>query len=259
MNEFKSPNEIGTIPNQGRSIDISQSLYSGDYSFGSDMFTPDIQSTIIDHHFNGGDSVHSLIGQRINQLSQERQQQNQQPAIAPEELENLRRLQDFMKTPQFTAALAQVMSSDTPIQPTSVQGPQTPIDQPIVGMERSTDPFADLFSHDTQEQQPPQVAEPQRQNQPSEQQAYEEMIGLCARNSVNPQDFVSFMQSLTQEDMMLLYKEFQTASREAQQQVQVSQAQQQQQPPSSIQNIPVQGPTPSSPGYQQPKRNPLWD
>lgn len=249
-----------------RQIDMSQRLYPGSYTFDASMFTPDMQSQIIKSSFDGGDTLHSLISERVRE--REAQMSPAEPKIEQSELEYLRKLGEFVKTPQFTSALAEVMrQSNPPAQPQPVQNTQALPSEPARTEPQFADPFAGLFANETPVNETQNVAPGQdtpRQNQPNADPSYEQFVQACAQEQVNPADVAKFLNERSPQDMILLYKEFKKA--EAEQAGATQQQQQQQQPqhqisepPRSIQNMP----TPSQPAFnpsQYPRtRNPLWD
>ena len=125
-----------------RQIDMSQRLYPGSFTFDASVFTPAMQSKIIDASLNGGDTLHSMLAERVEQV--------QQPQVPTQEMEYLRNLGEFVKTPQFTSALAHVMqqqqqTSPVPSQQTVPEPYTPPQSEPVT----NADPFADLFSNDT--------------------------------------------------------------------------------------------------------------
>lgn len=246
-----------------RQIDMSQRLYPGSFTFDASVFTPAMQSKIIDASLNGGDTLHSMLAERVEQV--------QQPQVPTQEMEYLRNLGEFVKTPQFTSALAHVMQQQQ--QPSPVPSQQTvpePYTPPQSEPVTNADPFADLFSNDTPVNNQQYVAPGQDAHQPQNQTnvtpEYEHFVRACVNNQVDPNEVSRFLSERTPEDMILLFKEYKRAEAEAgsmrpnqpsQQPTQMHHSSQD--PPRSIQNIPVHNqPAPAQPSYIH-QRNPLWD
>ena len=244
------------MENQRQQIDMAQILSPGSFRFGGEHFSKELQEKIIDASFNGGDTVHSQIAARVQEL-----QQPQVPQVDPEVAQKLDRLQQMEKlvaTPEFAKAYAQVLQSGSqaPIAPPHQQVQPAQTEQ---RNDPSTDPFAGLFSNETQVNETQNAAQTQPQAQANDSQAYEEVVGLCTKHGVDPTDFVGFMKELSADDLIGVYKAFRANPPQAQAQQQAP-VQTEQQVPRSIQNVPVQNPQPSSASVFQPRpRNPLWD
>lgn len=237
-----------------RQIDMSQYASPGAVAFGAEHFTPQIQNQIVDNYFNGGDSVHSAIANKIQELSSQ-----QAPVISPDiqaKLERLEQLERVATDPRFVKAYAQALQTAAPTQP--VLPPQPT--QPQTAAPMDDDPFAGLFSNETPVNETQNVAQPQNvNNQPNEQQQYEQLVSVCTQNGIDANDFIQFAQSLSMEHLVGIYKAFREQSAQ-QTQAPLAQQTQQQEPPRSIQNVPIQNPTsPPASVFGQTKQRTLWD
>jgi len=284
-NNLTSPNPNYNVDNlDNRSIDMSNNIQpnslkrdnlSVDYRFGTENFVPEIQRQIIDNYFNGSGSVHGMISEQL--LSQNQTQT--QETIPPDKLKYYQQLEEFVKTPQFTQALAAVMTSNptatppTPNPSMTGYGNPAPTETPTFNPSPETNnynPYDAYLMNDANAQntnaEPTMPESPtMNDNNANEQQAMEQLIGLCTSQGVNPQDFISFMNSLTPNDLIELYKAFKEAETESQNipptpsPTQAPTYNTQPKPPTSIQNIPATPAPPTSSYMPNKTRNPLWD
>ena len=237
-----------------RSIDMSQTVQPGAYRFGAEHFTPELQNSIVDSYFNGGDSVHSQIGQKVQEL------QAQQEPVIPQDiqqrLERASQLEKLASSPEFVKAYSQILQGNS--QQTQTIAPQPNVPQPTQTEQQvDNDPFAGLFSNETQVNQTQNVAEQNNVNtQTNDTATYEAFVGTLTQRGIDPADFTKFMQELNADDLIGIYQAFkaQAPGQPAQPQPVAPE------PPRSIQNLPVQNRTAPPQGvFQQQRNKSLWD
>lgn len=256
---------------ENRQIDASQRMMlPSSIKFDASHFTKELQENIISAALNGGDTVHSQILERIAEMRSPQPQptpiqaQTQLPGEVQARLERLQQFEELAKSPEFAKAYAQVLMNNG-AQPTTDPNTFQPAQPtPNEPQPAQTDPFAGLFSNEpaptTQ-----QNAAPTNQAQPANEQAeYEQFVSTCIQNGVDPQAVAGFIQSLSTEDVVGIYKAFLAQSNPGnqpqQEQTQPSAPPPTPQVPKSIQNVSPSLFSPSSaPAGYPSQRNRLWD
>lgn len=185
-------------------------------------FTKEVQSSLIDHHFNGGSTYADTARILMGQNTESQTPSSPTPVAIPPAPQHDPEYQEYLKIKQLypdlidTYAKSVVKGIQAP--PANVQTADSqPVTPSVPQNETAPSPWDDLFGmtnekHSTDNNNVQERAQDSKSSDSQANDFTQKFVAECVRKGVDYHDASKFITSLTPEDYVLLYSAISTAT-----------------------------------------------